>query len=164
MPDQDLDSATADEIQRRVEGYAAEILASADFPEIWNKLKAHDKVLHGNGRPGLVENVAAFAPLAKQIEEHLKSFKVFELDTKLDQQKVHSAMDNFEGNLRTIQENIRSGFEKLELKIKPLEDISGNLTRILVGVAVLSAIGGAIIVTCAWMAENWSTIRSWFKS
>jgi hypothetical protein len=133
------ETALREAIEDGVEAAIAPIMSSADFPAIWQMLKAHDKILRGNGRPGLVEEVAVIKPMVPKLETHLKSFIDFEVQTKLDRQTFFSRFDQ-------IEKKVDDGITGIKESIKPLTDLYNKMTRGAVAIGFFAFLAGGLIM------------------
>jgi len=147
------DAGLRQAIEESVEGALAETLASADFPAIWQMLKTHDKILRGNGRPGLVEDIAVLRPLAGELHEHLKNFQKFETENKLDRQSIFA-------KLETLSTDMAKGFTNIFTRLKPVEETSSGYFKTLVAVGTVSAIVGAVLT---FLMTHWDKVKGIFQ-
>jgi hypothetical protein len=148
-------------MESKFENAVAEILSAANFPEIMNKLNAHEKSLHGNGRPGLVETVAQLTPMIKKLEDHLARFNTFETETRVNRQMVHDSLDGLKYNFETISKKLDTSVEDIKKSMEPFVSLASNFTKISVAIAFLSFLGGGLIVAVAWFIENIGKIKGY---
>ena len=150
-------------IDSRVENAAAEILSAANFPEILNKLGAHEKALHGNGRPGLVETVAQLTPMIKKLEDHLTKFNSFEIETRVDRQVVHDSLFELKRDFAFIATKLDDSVADIKKAMEPFVSLATNFTKISVAIAFLAFLGGGLLVAAAWLFQNIDKILGYFK-
>lgn len=142
-------------VEEAVEGALAEVLSSANFPEIGRLLTQHEKILRGNGRPGLVEDMALLRPIVGKVEKHVQDFQAFEIKVTADSVAVHAS-------LNALTKSVEDGFRSMGEKIKTFEDMSEKFTKFYVSVGFLGFIGGGLLVAAAWSVENFDKIKGWF--
>lgn len=136
-----------------VDGALAETLSAADFPAIWQLLKSHEKILRGNGRPGLVEDVAVLRPLAEQLNTHLRDFNAAEIKSRVERQSL------FE-KLESLGKDMKVGFKTVFDRLKPVEETSTRYFKAMVTVGTISAIVGAVFT---FVISNWDKIKGVFQ-
>lgn len=131
-----------------------ESMKAADFPAIWQMLKTHDKILRGNGRPGLVEEMAVTKPMVAKLEAHLKAFNEFESQTKVDRQAFFSRFDS-------IEKTVGDGLNSLKKAIEPITKIYKIMIQGGVAIAFAGALIGGFIVFIFEHAEKIKEILKW---
>lgn len=141
-------------VEARVEIAMAEYLASLDAPAIWESIKKHDKALFGNGRPGLVEEMAVIRPMAPKLEAHLKAFNDFETQTKLDRQ-------SFFGRFDTIEKKVDDGLAALTEAIKPFTKISSVILKGGVAIGFFAFLAGGLVAFALGHIDRLSEIMQW---
>jgi hypothetical protein len=140
-------------IEGRVDVAMAEYLKALDAPAMWESLKKHDKALFGNGRPGLLEEMAVTKPMVGKLEAHLKAFTEFEIQTKVDRQAFFLRFDK-------IETTVETGIEGLKKSIEPLAGLYDKLTKGAVAIGFFSFLAGGIL---AFLIANIGKIKEILK-
>ncbi len=151
------------ELRSIISDSIAGVLSAFDLPGIQRTVVLHDKILNGGERPGLKEEVALLKPLIKKLDEHIERFGEFEGETIVERQAVHDDLRFLKAGLEGLSKSIEDKFETLSERIKPFETMNTNFQKLYAGVAILGAVGGAVLVGLAWMVEHWETLRSWVR-
>jgi hypothetical protein len=141
-------------VEAKVEAAMAEYFGALDVPHIMESIKKHDKILLGNGRPGLIEEMAVTKPMVAKLEAHLKNFSEFELQTKLDRQ-------SFFGRFDAIENKVDEGFAEFKKLIEPLTGLFDKLTK---GAVIIGAVGfviGGIIMFLFEKSDKISEVFKW---
>lgn len=140
-------------IEAKVDLAMAEYFKALDVPAIWDGLKKHEKALYGNGRPGLIEEMAVTKPMAAKLEGHLADFKKFELKTMEDR-------TSFFGRFDQIEKKVDDGLKAVNDAIAPLSKIFSIATKGAVGISFFSVLAGGLAI---FLIDHWDKIMEFFK-
>lgn len=77
--------------------------------------------------------------MVTKLEDHLKSFKDFEIQTKLDRQTFFSRFDQ-------IEKKVDEGIAGIKESIKPLTGLYNNMTKGAVAIGFFAFLSGGILV------------------
>lgn len=144
-------------IEAKVDAAVAEYLGPLDAPAMWENIKKHEKILLGNGRPGLIEEMAVTKPMVAKLEAHLQNFSAFELQTKLDRQSFFSRFD-------TIEKKVDDGIAALTASIKPLTNLYENMTKAAFVIGLAGVVVGGIFVFLLEKANKISELIKWLTN
>jgi hypothetical protein len=140
-------------IDDKVDLAVAEYLHSLDIPSVWEAIKKHDKILLGNGRPGLIEEMAVTTPMVAKLDDHLSAFHEFEVQTKVDRQQFYSRFDQ-------IEKKVDTGITSLQASIAPLSGLYDKMTKGAVAIGFFMFLAGGLLI---FMLENAHKIAEFFK-
>ena len=137
-------------------------IETLDIAGVQKKIEIHDKLLYGDVRPGLIEEITMLKPLVSKVEDHLKSFKKFELETVTERQAVQDNLKSIQDSVNGLKRTVEKEMLDFKEKIKPFENMMENFQKFYTSMAVLGAVGGAALVGFAWIASNWVIVKGWF--
>ncbi len=140
-------------VESKVDMAMAEYFKALDVPAIWDKLKRHEKALYGNGRPGLIEEMAVTKPMAGKLEAHLSDFKKFEIKTMQDRTSFFARFDQ-------IEEKVETGLKAVNDAIKPLTKLFNIATKGAVAIGFFSLLLGGLAV---FLIDHWEKIAEFLK-
>jgi hypothetical protein len=144
-------------VEAKVDAAMAEYLGALDAPALWEMLKKHDKILLGNGRPGLIEEMAVTKPMVAKLELHLKNFSEFEMQTKLDRQSFFARFD-------AIESKVDTGLADVKKSLEPLTGLYDKLTKGAVVIGFAGFLVGGFITFVFQKSEKISELITWLTT
>jgi ribosomal protein S15P/S13E len=141
-------------VESEVESQLAEVLATANFPEISQMLHGHEKAIHGNGRPGLTEQFAVHTEKMASLEKAGAQFDAFMAESRADVAKIFARMDLIEDHY----DQMRKDMDSMKKSLETLLQFQAKLDRILLSLGFVAAIGGAILAFLGWIVAHWDKI------
>lgn len=128
--------------------------------------KKHDHALFGNGRPGLIQDMAQVKTSVEFIRAAIENQGRVTETVRKDHTQFMQEMQRFMIRMRSAVEGMERDSSSLSKRMKDLEAVitpivdwkKGIIIRLTTTAAVLSAVVAALI----FLFENWASVRAIF--
>ena len=142
-------------VVEEVMGKVRRLIDETYIPKIVEKLNTHEKILRGNGRKGLVEQVAVLADQSADFKKHIETFEAFMTKSQVQGQATTDTLKQISDAQGTIKTDITEKLDTLTKRLAPLEKVGTSYIRHVTIVGTACGILGAALT---FLIVNFSSI------
>jgi hypothetical protein len=131
------------------------------LPTLIQKTNAHERLLNGNGKPGIQQVLAVHGEKLEKIEASMGKFESFVVESRIHDQTVRDAITRLTETIGVSAEETKKSIKELKESLSSVIAWKTKLTiNIGIVVAVAMSLGGFLGVVIQGNAEN---LKSWFR-